>query len=255
MIRPKKALGQNFLNDESVAQALVSAGEVTKADLVLEVGAGAGFVTRVLAPQAGKVLAVEFDRDLMTPLENTIKGFKNVEVVAGDILKTNIGAYFAKSEKFESFKIIGSIPYQITSPLIHKIMKTPLWSVAALLIQKEVAEKICAQPPQATYLSNLTATFAKTGIVKDVPKTAFSPSPQVDGAIIKVVRDSNISKRQNIRAVPFANFLHKGFAHPRKMLRNVFTETQLESAGVAPTARAQELTLKNWLTLYRRVES
>jgi len=253
MIRPKKALGQNFLRDKGIAQALVKAGEITRADLVLEVGAGTGFVTRVLAPQAGKVLAVEFDRDIMTTLENNTREFGNVTVIAGDILSIDIGTYFVKSKEFKKFKIIGSIPYQITSPLIHKIMEAPLWSIAALLIQKEVAKKICAQPPQATYLSNITGAFAKTAIVKNVPKTAFSPRPQVDGAIIKIVRDSNILKHQNIKIVPFANFLHRGFSHPRKMLRNTFSESKLKEVKINPQARAQELDLKEWFKLFQRL--
>jgi len=281
MIRPKKALGQNFLRDKGIAQALVKAGEITRADLVLEVGAGTGFVTRVLAPQAGKVLAVEFDRDIMTTLENNTRELGNVTVIAGDILSIDIGTYFVKSKEFKKFKIIGSIPR--LHPLPNHLPPNSQNHGSTLVVDSRSTnpERGCRKDMRSTTASHLplkhhecfrqngyskkctqnsiftsspiTSAFAKTAIVKNVPKTAFSPRPQVDGAIIKIVRDSNILKHQNIKVAPFANFLHRGFSHPRKMLRNTFSESKLKEVKINPQARAQELDLKEWFKLFQRL--
>ena len=234
-------MGQSFLVDQRVVRDLVEAVEPTRPDLVLEVGAGTGTVTKELANQAGKVLAVEFDHDLIPILRENLKSFDNVEIINKDILAYRIPHTASR------LKIVGSIPYQITSPLIHKLIETEEWLVAALLIQKEVAEKITARPPKATYLSNFISAFANVNIVRNISKTAFKPQPKVDGTIIKIKRSS---KPYTIDPKPFSDFLHRGFSHPRKMLKNIFPEERLKNAGIDPQARAQELTLTNWLGLF-----
>ena len=297
MIQPKKSLGQNFLKDLKVVQDLVNAANITKDDTVLEIGAGTGVITKKLAKQAGRVIAVEFDRDLIPTLQLNLKGLKNVEIISEDILELDVNRIYKRTlrhserqrrisdgtqeilrpdksglrmTKLPRFKIIGSIPYQITSPLIHKLILEGGWSVAVLLIQKEVAKKITAQPPQAAYLSNLAQMFTKVELVRIVPKTAFWPQPKVDGAIIKMYRDTEIPKHRNTGHRPlrhpepvsgsdrldiapkeWSGFLHRGFAHPRKMLNKSFPKDILEKAGIDPTKRPQELTIAEWVKIYR----
>lgn len=251
MVEPKKSLGQNFLVDRSVVRNLVETAKITRSNLILEVGAGTGIVTKEIAQQAGRVVAVEFDRDLIPLLKENLEKVKNVEIINADILDFNIKGCFQQFKDLEKFKIIGSIPYQITSPLIHKLIETPGWLATVLLVQREVAEKIAAQPPKATYLSNFISAFAQVDIVKNVPKTAFKPQPEVDGAIVKIIREKAATKYPNLKPHEWSRFLHQGFAHPRKMLRNIFPEDKLERAGIDPHARAEELKLEEWFKLFK----
>ncbi|MCG2685906.1 rRNA adenine N(6)-methyltransferase family protein, partial [Candidatus Parcubacteria bacterium] len=150
-----------------------------------------------------------------------------------------------------TFKVVGSIPYQITSPLVHKLlMSTPQPQVICLVIQKEVAQKIVAAPPRASYLSNFVGAFAKAKVVRWIKPGAFRPQPKVDSAIIKItprVRTDGLPPQK------FSRFLHRGFAHPRKMLNKAFPEKVLQEAGINPQARAQELELQQWLNLLQKV--
>lgn len=242
-LKPKKRFGQNFLVDKKVVANLVAAVELTKEDVVVEVGAGTGILTKELAKRAGKVLSFELDRDLIPVFEKNLSGFDNVEIVNQDFLRFTINDL-----RFTDYKIVGSIPYQITSPLIHKLLTLePKPTLVVLLIQKEVAEKITAKPPRATYLSNVVKLLGSVEIVRPVPKTAFWPVPAVDGAIVRLrVQGSGF----RVDVENFLMFLHQGFQHPRKMLRTKFDSEVLEKCGIAPTRRAQTLKLDKWLKLY-----
>ncbi len=249
-VKPKKRFGQNFLVDQKVVANLVSAAELTKSDVVVEVGAGTGVLTKELAKQAGKVIAFEIDRDLIPVLKKELQDFDNVKILNQDFLKFVIcNLEFGISD----YKVIGSIPYQITSPLIHKLLTLdPRPSLVVLLIQKEVAEKITAQPPKATYLSNITELLGEVEIVRLVSKNAFRPVPTVDGAIIKLVPSaySLVPKAEIDR---FQQFLHRGFQHPRKMLRTKFDSEVLEEVGIDPTRRAQTLKFDDWVKLFNHL--
>jgi len=254
MAKPKKHLGQNFLVDQKVVRDLVETAEIGPEDVALEPGAGSGMVTKELAKRAGKVIAVEIDKELIPVLKKNLQGFVNVEIINADILKFSILNF-----QFPNLKVVGSIPYQITSPLIHQLlMSTPPPQVICLVIQKEVAEKIVAKPPKATYLSNFVATLAKAQIVRYIKPSAFHPQPKVDSAIIKITPHPPLHKAPGGETHPpemglaksFSSFLHRGFAHPRKMLNKVFSEKVLKEADISPQARAQELKLEEWIKLY-----
>ena len=253
---PKKRFGQNFLVDEKVVADLVAAANLTKEDVVIEVGAGTGVVTKELAKRAGKVITFELDHDLIPILEKNLQEFHNVEILNQDFL--SVGPQPFSHLTMQPFKLVGSIPYQITSPLVHKLLTfEPEPSLVVLLIQKEVAEKITARPPKATYLSNivkllggLPAGRQGVEIVRSVPKTAFWPVPAVDGAIVKC-SCAPLARLSDIKN--FQKFLHHGFRHPRKMLRTKFDTVDLESVGIAPTRRAQTLEFDEWLDLWMRI--
>ena len=279
-VKPKKSFGQNFLVDNKVVADLVTAANLTGEDVVSEVGAGTGVVTKELAKQAGEVFAFEIDRDLAPVLQEELQEFYNVEIINEDILKleksislllkdncrseaktilqkqgsaSEASRFLYSSILSSQFKIVGSIPYQITSPLIHKIITfEPLPSLVVLLIQKEVAEKITAQPPKATYLSNIIKLLGEVELVRLVPKTAFWPSPKVEGAIIKIVRSCDPCGRPS-DIENFQKFLHKGFQNPRKMLRTKFASEVLENVGIDPTRRAQTLELDEWVKVFNHL--
>lgn len=238
----KKRLGQNFLIDGKVIQMMVEVADIKKDDVVIEIGAGTGNLTKAIAAKAGRVIAFEIDRDLVSILKENLRDFNNVEIVNQDILKSSLLSSFQDDTLVWS--LLGSIPYSITSPLIHKVLFSDvLFKTIVLLIQLEVAEKISSQPPKASYLSNLVNSCGKAEIVQKVPSSSFQPQPKVDSAIIKIKKTKQCDKE-------FSDFLHQGFKHPRKMLRSKFNTELLESLGIDARARAQELKLNEWRKLF-----
>lgn len=244
-MKPKKALGQNFLADQNVARDLAETAGIKKGDTVLEVGAGTGVVTLELAERGGKIIAVEFDRDLIPALKKNLEGLSNVEIINDDILDLNFDDLSHQRE----FKIIGAIPYQITSPLIHKILHSSHRPKSiTFIVQKEVAEKIAAKPPQATYLSNFVANFGEAHIIRVVKPGAFSPSPKVDSAIIQIELYPQPKIEDTLK---LEKFLHHGFAQPRKMLHHRFDAEILTGSKIPPQARPAHLSKEDWRNLYR----
>src|SRR3972149_8668354 len=231
-MEPKKSLGQNFLVDQNVVRDLTDAAKIGKKDVVLEVGAGTGAVTKRLAQIAGKVIAVEIDPDLIPSLHANLKGLGNVEVLNADILNLNF-------TDLNHFKVVGALPYQITSPLIHKILHSSNRPKSiTFIVQKEVAEKIAAAAPDATYLSNFVANFGEAQVVKTIKPGAFSPQPKVDSAIIHI---ELYPKPKIGDAVKLEKFLHHGFAQPRKMLHHRFAAGVLAGSKKPLQGRAARL--------------
>lgn len=256
-MKPKKELGQNFLTSSKAVEALVDASGPKVSDVYLEIGPGHGVVTRTLAIKVKKVIAVELDRSLVPSLKKNLKDFPNVEIVNGDALKilnNHISVY-----DYEFNKIIGSIPYQITSPLLHltvNLSQEISLDAITLLIQKEVAQRLSAEVPHANYLSIFVQTYFDAKYVKTVPRGAFAPVPKVDGAIV-VLRPKPVGlngKKAEVEPEIWANFLHTAFKFPRKMLRKVFDEKMLESAGIKPSQRPQEVELSQWQKLFKIYE-
>lgn len=246
-IKPKKALGQNFLSGAEggkYLQVLAAAAELSPEATVVEIGPGLGALTKLLAGKAKKVIAVEIDPVLIPILRENLKAYPNVEVVHADILRF-LTADFPLPTK--DLVITGSIPYQITSPLLHELMVRRNWKVAALLVQKEVAEKLSAEPPKAGYLANFVQTFANVKLVGVVPKTVFWPVPKVDGAIIQLKVQSSKFK---VDIQVWRRFLHRGFMHPRQMLNKVFPAPVLEAADIDPRRRPATLSLTEWQQVF-----
>lgn len=247
MVKPhlKKALGQNFLVDRGVIADLIDAARIDADDQVLEIGAGEGAVTKELAKKAGKVIAVEIDRDLIPTLKESLKDFKNVEIVNADILKLEPNRYTLAT------KIVGSIPYQITSPLIHQLLSLKnLPKTITFIVQKEVAEKIVAATPKATYLSNFVAHFGKAEIIRVIKPGAFRPAPNVSSAILRITLNHEplTIKPERLRA-----FLHRGFVQPRKIIKRRFPAEVLEQAGINSHLRPAALSKEDWRNLYRQL--
>jgi 16S rRNA (adenine1518-N6/adenine1519-N6)-dimethyltransferase len=260
-IRPNKRLGQNFLIDKSALQKLIHAAEISEDDTIVEVGAGIGTITVELAQRAKKVIAVEKDGTLIPLLEQAMKDYHNVEIVRGDILKTGFKFPFDKLRvpsgvegHVSSFKLVGNIPYYLTAPLIRKFLEAqnPPASIT-LMVQKEMAERICARPPDMSIWAVSVQVYAKSEITSYVPRSSFWPQPRVDSAILKI---TPFPRDRKFIAAKFFRVVRAGFASPRKQLANTLskglgisradTEQWLRSRGIDPKRRAETLTVEEW---------
>lgn len=247
----KKSLGQNFLTDIQTAEDMVKGLDLKENDYVVEIGPGQGFVTEVLVEELEKVnggaILVELDSRFIKNLNEEFGKKDFVEVVEANILD------WLPNFKKERFKIIGSIPYNITSPILHKIVKhESSIDTCVLLIQKEVAEKIVDLAPKGSYLSNFIQTFFDVEILKIVSKENFKPQPRVDSSILKMTRKEK-TLIQKEEAHKFEGFLHKGFSKPRKMLNKVFSIETLKLTGIDEKLRPQHLAIEQWINLYRNL--
>ena len=249
MYEPIRSLGQNFLIKASIADLMVRSLEVGDNEDVVEIGPGHGILTEALLHRVSelnsKVYAVEIDERFARKLYGMYVYEKNVEIVHEDILK-----WLPNFESERKTKIFGSLPYYITSPILHtviKMKKRP--DMVVFLIQKEVAEKVCSKVPDSSYLSAFIQTFFEAEHMFNVPKMEFSPSPKVDGAVIKLTsKNINISPETVER---YEGFLHKAFSHPRKMLNKPFTEEELAKGGIDPKLRPQNLSAEQWMEFFK----
>ena len=255
--KPSRGLGQNFLVNKSVLSTIIEASEIKKDDLILEVGPGMGILTKELSALAKKVISVEKDNKMIEILKETVlKESDNIEVLNEDILK-----YQPPSQKY---KIVANIPYYLTSPLIRKFLETenpP--SLMVLMIQKEVAQRICSKPPKMSLLAVSVQVYANSKIISYVKKGSFWPSPKIDSAIIKIsdIKNSNLDFDKNT----FFKILKAGFSQPRKQLgNNLSTSLKIEREkinqwllknNIKPTQRSETLSVKDWQLLTKSFNS
>lgn len=250
MIKPKKSLGQNFLRNQSIAQFMVSKLEPTNEDTIIEIGPGTGAVTKNLPRDAKKIMAVEYDELAIDDLKKQFKDWPTLEVINQNILDWLPQFDYKNAPIGEKFKIIGSIPYNITSPIMHTVTKLfckP--EKAVFMVQKEVGQKI-AGLPHPNYLSNFIQTFFKVNYLMDVKNTEFYPVPKVDSGIIELtklpapkVRYEDIHK--------YEGFLHKTFSQPRKKINKSFDTEILEKTNIDPNLRPHQLSMEKILDLYQ----
>jgi 16S rRNA (adenine1518-N6/adenine1519-N6)-dimethyltransferase len=257
-IRPKKGLGQNFLVDASHRARIVAAADITQADTVLEVGPGPGVLTELIAHEAGRVIAVELDDRLIPFLQSRFAGQPHVTVVHADIMATDPGAL----ADGRPYKVVANLPYYITSAVIRHLLESdPAPGVLVLTVQREVAERMVARPPDMSLLA-LGVQFYCTGkIVAQIPAGAFYPVPKVNSAVVRLDRRP-APAAADIGADAFFEVARAGFSQPRKQLRNSLSsglglapakvEAWLTACGIDPKRRAETLTLEEWATLARR---
>ncbi len=256
-IRPKKGLGQNFLVDPTHQARIVDAADLIDDDTVLEVGPGPGVLTELIAAAAGRVIAVELDDRLIPFLRERFSAEPNVTIIHGDILEIDPGAL----TEGKPYKVVANLPYYITSAVIrHLLESTPAPEVLVLTVQREVAERMVAQPPNMSLLA-LGVQFYCTGrIVARVPAGAFYPAPKVDSAVVRLDRRPAVIAN-DVGAAQFFEVARAGFSQPRKQLRNSLAsglqvapadiEKWLARVGVDPKRRAETLTLAEWAALAR----
>lgn len=249
MFTPNKDLGQNFLRDQSAIRKMIKALDAKEDEIIIEIGPGLGAVTKELMDNYGyteniTIKAVEVDIRFVEKLKNMFNWHGNFEVIPVNVLKWLPD--FNPKEK--TFRIIGSLPYNITSPIIHAIIKMDkLPKTCVILIQKEVAEKIRAEPPNSSYLSSFVQTFFEVEKIKNIKSGSFTPVPKVDGAILKLTKRKGI-KIENVSK--YEDFLHDTYKYPRKMLNKVFYKDELNRASIDGKKRPHAYGWEKWANSY-----
>ncbi len=247
----KKSLGQHWLNDEASLEAMCDAVEVGPEDTVLEVGPGHGSLTTKLLERGARVIAVELDEYLVDSVRTKFKD-QNFEVAQGSILDFNLGALPA------GYKVVANIPYYLTSNLLRRLCESPNpFSAAAILIQKEVAERVAARSGDIGLLSITVQFYADVGLGPIIEAKLFSPPPKVDSQILML---DYRGPKYDVETDKFFALVKAGFSERRKKLRSSLsgglriskeeaTELLLK-AQISPDLRAQELTLDQWHDLF-----
>lgn len=283
---PKKSLAQNFLTDESHLHAIAAAAELTERDTVLEIGPGLGVLTHHLAAQAGRVVAVELDEQLVGFLQERFADDAHVSIVHGDILQADLPSLVGDVERLDvehlvvdrlgvdssgnmdashatkpAYKVVANLPYYITSAVLRYLLESECSpTTAILMVQKEVAERICAAPGNLSILAVSVQFYANPQIVRHVPAEAFYPRPKVDSAVLRLdVLPSPVVDTVDPNA--YFRVVKAGFSKKRKQLLNSVSaglhrdkseiRTALESAQIDPKRRAETLTLMEWGDLCR----
>jgi len=274
--QPRKQFGQHWLRSDKALHRIISAAELSKSDRVLEIGPGTGNLTRLLLSLAQSVVAIEIDRDLCELLTQKFQPVKNLLLIQKDFLALDLAATLSPYPTFQApNKVVANIPYNITGPILEKLLGTIAQPAArpfeliVLLVQQEVAERLCAQPEDKAYgaLSVRLQYLARCEQICRVPAKAFYPPPKVDSAVVRLCpyrRDSLMPSRAPERKFPTAQdpkqletLVQLGFATRRKMLRNNLKSCVdrdrlthlLEQLEIDPRARAEDLSVAQWVTL------
>ncbi len=260
-LQPSKGLGQNFLTDRAALDKIVAAAELAPDDIVLEVGAGLGTLTRRLAHKAGHVVAVELDQRLMPVLQSVLSDLDNVTLIQGDILALDPAvlidaASIQHPASSIQYKVVANLPYYITSAVLRHLLEASLKPQRLVLtVQREVAERIVAQPGQMSLLAVSVQYYGRPRRLFRIRPGSFFPSPSVESAVVRV----DLHAAPPVHAADtgvFFRVVRAGFAQRRKQLRNSLAAglgrspgevaAELTLAGVDPRRRAQTLSLEEW---------
>lgn len=254
-LSPKKSLGQNFLTDPIALERIVEAAELDPTAAVLEVGPGLGSLTRYLAQAARRVVAVELDENLIPLLRDVLAGMENVAVIHGDILELNPVDLMGEPGYF----VVANIPYYITSNLIRHLLEAEVKPRRLVLtVQREVANRISAQPGDMSLLALSVQVYGKPRTAVRIPAGAFYPPPKIDSSAVRVdLYDKPLIPPAYLNA--FFRLAKAGFGQKRKTLRNALsaglnwsgekTAAVLSEAGIDPQRRAETLSMEEWKTL------
>ncbi len=264
----KKNFGQNFLIDQFVLDKIVSSADVSKDDIVIEIGPGIGTLTACLAKNAKKVIAVEIDKTLIPILEDTLSNFDNIEIINEDILKVDIKK-IAEENKNSKIKVVANLPYYITTPIIMNILENrlPIESIT-VMIQKEVAYRMEAKPGTKDYgsLSVIVQYFCSPYLVANVPQNCFMPRPNVDSAVIKLTTlEKPPVDVDNLEL--FYYVVKTAFSQRRKTLLNCIFNAEnfkfskeeianiLNEAGFDVNIRGERLNIEDFAKLTKVIEN
>ena len=259
----QKKFGQNFLIDSHVLNKIIAGAGVTKDDFVLEIGPGIGTLTQYLCEAAGKVFAVEIDKNLLPILEETLAPYDNVTVINEDILKLDLNAIAREYNGGKPIKVVANLPYYITTPIIMGLFEAhvPLGNLT-VMVQKEVAKRMEAGPGTKDYgaLSLAVQYYAEPYIVANVPCNCFMPRPNVDSAVIRLTRHEQMPVDVKNEAQMF-KMVRAAFNQRRKTLVNSlnnspelnFTKEEIQNAlaemNLSATVRGEALTLEQFAAL------
>ncbi len=260
-MRPSKKLGQNFLINGTIPRKIIDCARLVREDSVLEIGAGHGELTGLIAKKAGKVIAVEIDKKLCRLLNKRFSELGNVEIVEGDILKLDMRELTSGRRT----KVIGNLPYYITTPILMKLLhEKDLFSRLIIMVQKEVADRMAASPGNKSYgaLSVAVCYHAKVEETIPVSKHCFYPKPEVDSCVISMsIREKppvTVSDEES-----FSSFIKGIFGGRRKMLYNAISqavsidrregEKMLLEMGIDPRVRPENISLNEFAQIYEEL--
>ena len=258
----KKSLGQNFLIDPNILRKIVSQAGLTKDSAAIEIGPGIGALTEHLARDAGKVLAFEIDQRLLPVLADTLSPYDNVKVIHSDILKADVErAIQEELAGFDDIMVVANLPYYVTTPIILNLLleKLPIRGMVVML-QKEVAERITAKPGTKAYgsLSIAIQYYTEADYAMTVPKSVFMPQPNVDSAVIRMIKRPepivNVIDEDFFFSVTRGSFVQRRktilnnlqSAMPNGKAKKDFILQALEEAGIDPTRRGETLSIKEF---------
>jgi len=251
-IKPKKSLGQNFLIEPAGLNKVIDAAQLKPEDEVLEIGAGLGSLTYLLAQSVRQVVAVEIDKAILPPLREALTNFENVQIIEGDILEKNPDELMQGKD----YVVVANIPYYISSAIIRHLMEAANRPKRVVLtVQKEVAERVIARDGKMSLLSLSVQVFGQVSMAGVIPAGSFLPAPDVDSAVLKIeLYPEPLIPLANEKV--FFKIAHAGFSQKRKTLRNSLSgglgmpalqaEEILAKAEINPQRRAETLTIPEW---------
>jgi len=254
-VQPKKSLGQNFLVDPNGLNKVLQAAQLNPEDTVLEIGAGLGSLTYLLAQQVKYVVAVELDKRLIPPLTEVLAGFENIKIKQGDMLELSPDALLGTAR----YVVVANIPYYITSALIRHLLEADHKPTRMVLtVQQEVAERILARDGKMSLLALSVQVYGKPELKARIPAGCFYPPPEVDSAVLSIeLYEEPLFPSESLDL--FFKLAHAGFAQKRKTLRNTlatgmnespaWAEKLLTAAGIDPQRRAETLSMQEWKQL------
>ncbi len=260
----KKKFGQNFISDTNLLKAIVKEGELSSTDQVLEIGPGAGTLTEQISQVVDKVVSYEIDTSLQPVLQETLKDCPNSTIIFGDIMQQDLAQ--VESHFSNGYHLVANLPYYITTPIIFKFINhsTKIKSLY-VMVQKEVGERICANPDNKDYgiLSVIIASIGSARITRVINRNMFYPVPNVDSCMVKI--DINRDKFQIDDFKDYGDFIQKCFAMRRKTLANNLEKAYsiprqtcydyLTKLNLPQDARAEKLTPKNFVDLYNMIKN
>ena len=253
-MRAKKSLGQNFLRDESAIKKIIGALDLRENETVVEIGPGRGALTETLLEQAGQVLVIEFDRDMIAVLTERFASYKNLDLIKADALNIDFAAILPDAAANGGAKLVANLPYNISTPILQRLIdQRGTFSTIVLMFQREVVERITARPgnKHRGYLSVLVENAFETEYLFDVPPEAFQPVPKVWSGVVRLKPKDSIFADYPI----FRKVVSSSFAQKRKTILNNLKSviddaaTILAASGIDAKRRAETLTLDEWKTL------
>lgn len=257
--RFKKQFGQNFISDDHLLAKIVEAAEITPEDVVIEIGPGAATLTAALAEKAAQVIAIEIDKDLFPIIERRMAGYSNFELVAGDAMKVDFDALAAKYEA-KSYKVVANLPYYITTPIVMRFLEEGFRvSELVIMVQQEVADRFLASPGTKAY-GAITAAINYYGSVSrafNVPRTMFTPRPEVDSSIVKIKCYENKPFEADDEKL-LRRVIKAAFGQRRKTLNNALKalnlpkdelDKALQRAGIDAARRGETLSVEEFVRL------
>jgi 16S rRNA (adenine1518-N6/adenine1519-N6)-dimethyltransferase len=258
----RQPLGQHFLRDPRVVEAILTAAELKKSETALEIGPGKAILTEPLAARVARLVAIELDRELAANLQKRFRTQTTIEIIQADFLKTNLAELFPAPSLPPKIKVLGNIPYAITAPIFEKLLAWPGWETGVFLIQREVADRLRAVEGSKAFglLTLAVQLFAQVELILDVAPEAFSPPPEVHSSVIRL-------RRKVLAGLPpedtpaFFDFARAAFRHRRKTVVNsvaMATEIPkkqlsqwLQSQQLNPALRAEAISLSDYVRIAR----